>query len=115
MVSPGRDKSSLGGIHESLMRFNMVRGTEVHDGLKFQEKYLQRESAKKIFFFRSGKFLNLDFFILITFNIGDAITRATLKVRRCMMTQNFRKNILHIDLPKKICTGKISCFLRDLQ
>ena len=45
---------------------NMVRGTEVHDGLKFQEKYLQRESAKK-FFFRSGKFLNLDFFILSIF------------------------------------------------
>ena len=30
---------------------HIVRGTEVHDGLKFQEKYLQRESAKKIFFF----------------------------------------------------------------
>ena len=51
MVSPGRDKSSLRKIRTSLLRFNMVRGTEVHDGLKFQEKYLQRESAKKIFFF----------------------------------------------------------------
>ena len=29
---------------------HIVRDTEVHDGLKFQEKYLQRESAKKIFF-----------------------------------------------------------------
>merc|ERR1711894_315329 len=91
MVSPGRDKSSLCRIQKSWGAIKMVRGTEVHDGLKFQKKYLQRESAKKNFFFRSGKFLNLDFFILITFNIGDAITRATLKVRRCMMTQHFRK------------------------
>ena len=42
---------NLERISISLVRFNMVRGTEVHDGLKFQEKYLQRESAKKIFFF----------------------------------------------------------------
>ena len=50
MVSSGRDKSSLRKIRTSLVPINMVRGTEVHDGLKFQEKYLQRESAKKNFF-----------------------------------------------------------------
>ena len=33
-----------------LVTINMVRGTEVYDGLKSQEKYLRKDATKKILF-----------------------------------------------------------------
>ena len=43
----------------------MVRGTEVYDGLKSQARCRRKADTKKKF--PSGKFLNLDIFILSIF------------------------------------------------
>ena len=92
----------------------MVRGTEVHDGLKFQEKYLQRESAKKIFF-SVWKILESWFLHSHYLQYWRCNNSSNVKGTKVYDDPKFQEKYFTYGSAKKICTGKISCFLRDLQ